>query len=117
MRATLALLSSPPSALSPASKDGVVYRGTIRAYDVEKVNGVITNDYLWRIKCDNTWMTTMTSLIMTRNDEQAFLLPKDATRPRASETVYIAVCGGIYVIDSATYGLYSPKPVLQDPVT
>jgi len=33
--------------------DNVVYRGTILAYDVEKVNGVITDDYLWRIKYDN----------------------------------------------------------------
>ena len=32
-----------------------MYRGTILAYmyDVEKVNGVITDDYLWRIKYDN----------------------------------------------------------------
>ena len=34
-------------------KDDVVYRGTILDYDVEKVNGVITDDYLWRIKYDN----------------------------------------------------------------
>ena len=32
-----------------------MYRGTILAYmyDVEKVNGVITDDYLWRVKYDN----------------------------------------------------------------
>ena len=34
-------------------KDGAVYRGTILEYDVETINGAITDGYLWRIKYDN----------------------------------------------------------------
>ena len=34
-------------------KDGIVYRGTILDYDIEKIDGAITDGYLWRVKYDN----------------------------------------------------------------
>ena len=34
-------------------RDGRVYRGTILEYDAMKVDGVITDEFLWRVKYDN----------------------------------------------------------------